>query len=343
MKHRRSIGPVFVVGVPRSGTTLVRMVLDSHPDIYAGPEMPWLGGNYHRTEISLRGLYDRFKHDRFSPLRAMNVKENVIKAAFRNFILTIMEEELKSQKKRIWVEKTPDNIFQVPFLKEIFPEARFIHILRDGRDVALSSVKARKKLSTLNYFIPRSALNGCKEEKSTNFLRYGGKFLKAIIPKSLKDWLGDNVMPYPRLNISKALSSNGIKWEPRMLRTTYFNALWRWKEWLKKFENDVKTLNVECLTVRYEDLVQNPYDSFRRIFQFIGVKWDPEVLNYTEKSHQVWPPDDLGSTSCLKHGRIDPHNVYKWKKELNFLQRWFTAKYFDDVLVEKGYERTLEG
>ena len=55
--------PVFLVGVPRSGTTMLRLILDSHPCVFSTIEFPWIGGNYlsdgYGPEASVRCLYRR--------------------------------------------------------------------------------------------------------------------------------------------------------------------------------------------------------------------------------------------------------------------------------------------
>jgi hypothetical protein len=53
----------------------------------------------------------------------------------------IMSDAAARRGKRRWAEKTPENIVSLPFLSRLFPHGRFVHIIRDGRDVALSTAE----------------------------------------------------------------------------------------------------------------------------------------------------------------------------------------------------------
>lgn len=131
--------PVFIVGVPRSGTTLLRVILDSHPNLAVGPECPWISGNYGNI-ISFRHLLDSLTNHKLGPLKNFSgISEERIVEILRVAIDAILTSYAKEHNKRRWIEKTPDNITCIPFINKIFPDAKYIHIIRDGRDVASSS------------------------------------------------------------------------------------------------------------------------------------------------------------------------------------------------------------
>lgn len=135
--------PVFIVGVPRSGTTLLRVVLDSHPCLKVGPECPWISGNYGQL-VSFRHLYESLTMHRSGPVANLSgVSEQTIANAVRLGIDHILAAHAQGNNKRRWLEKTPDNIAAISFLNTIFPDAKYIHVVRDGRDVACSSYKCR--------------------------------------------------------------------------------------------------------------------------------------------------------------------------------------------------------
>lgn len=58
---------LFIIGVPRSGTTLLRIMLDSHPNLAVGPESPWIAGSYGNL-TSFRDLYYSLTKDSRSPV-----------------------------------------------------------------------------------------------------------------------------------------------------------------------------------------------------------------------------------------------------------------------------------
>jgi hypothetical protein len=138
-----ALAPIFIVGVPRSGTTVLRVLLDSHSKIAALPETPWLLGAY-GPEPSLRGVLQGLIEGRYGAAR--NVKgvepEHVI-AAGRVFLETMFEPMLRARGKSVLVFKTPADIRHLDFLLKLAPDAFYIHITRDGRDVAMSQLAKR--------------------------------------------------------------------------------------------------------------------------------------------------------------------------------------------------------
>lgn len=153
VSEERSVHPPFpfIVARGRSGTTLLRAMFDSHPDMTVPPESHFLvtmalrRRRYERD----RGLdVDQFVQDltreygfrrwtldpetvrdRLSGTHAVTYAE-----AMRDVFALYAEEHGKTR----YAEKTPMNVMHIPFLARTFPEARFIHLIRDGRDVALS-------------------------------------------------------------------------------------------------------------------------------------------------------------------------------------------------------------
>jgi protein-tyrosine sulfotransferase len=140
--------PVFIVGVPRSGTTLLRVILDSHPNLAVGPECPWISGNYGDL-ISFRHLYETLISHKSGPIKNLNgVTHDMVASVMGNAINEILQGYAQKKKKQRWLEKTPDNIAFIPFLNTIFPNAKYIHIIRDGRDVACSSFNSKHNWGT---------------------------------------------------------------------------------------------------------------------------------------------------------------------------------------------------
>jgi hypothetical protein len=121
---------VFVGGAGRSGTTLLRVMLDAHPRIFCGPELkilPALAESYQNLSRNFPSVVGAY---------AMTLAD--LQRRYRDFIDALLENARQATGKPRWAEKTPHNIlFMVP-LAEIFPDARFLHVVRDGRDVACS-------------------------------------------------------------------------------------------------------------------------------------------------------------------------------------------------------------
>jgi len=141
-------GPApFVCGVTRSGTTLLRLMLDSHTDMAIPGETHWLPklikyqerGKHTADELANQ-IIDHKRwgdfhldgeqlRERIRALQPVNAAD-----AIRAFYLLYTEREGKTR----YGDKTPGYIKEMPRIERVLPEARFVHIIRDGRDVALS-------------------------------------------------------------------------------------------------------------------------------------------------------------------------------------------------------------
>jgi protein-tyrosine sulfotransferase len=121
---------VFLGGMGRSGTNLLRNILDSHPDVASGPEF-----NLVEDIIRLyRSLSLAVDQERISSY----MNQARLRLLVKNFMAGIFEEYGDRLGKRLVVEKTPSNIWQFLELSHLFPTAKFIHVVRDGRDVCSS-------------------------------------------------------------------------------------------------------------------------------------------------------------------------------------------------------------
>ena len=112
---------VFVVGCARSGTSILGELIASHPAvkyIFEAHTIWEVGGEGENGSHRLTG-------DHATP--AIKTK---ITSWFQN----------QSQGEQVLVEKNPRNILRIPYIHKIFPEAKIVHIVRDGRDVACSMI-----------------------------------------------------------------------------------------------------------------------------------------------------------------------------------------------------------
>lgn len=138
----------FIVGVPRSGTTLLRLMLDAHPDLAIPPETGFLLTIAERprsagplSPLELHRLIVRSPNwndlvlDEDVYLRALRALHPFsVSDGLRVLYRTYAEKFRKIR----WGDKTPNNFERMLAITHILPEAHFIHIIRDGRDVSLS-------------------------------------------------------------------------------------------------------------------------------------------------------------------------------------------------------------
>lgn len=124
-----SFAPIVLGGCGRSGTTLLRMMLDSHRRICCGPE----SSVFRRRAIDADSLAERFGFERGEVRRIRDAAAS--RPAFIEAFAGLCTQKAGKQR---WAEKTPRNISRIGEIFRCFPEARFVHVLRDGRDVACS-------------------------------------------------------------------------------------------------------------------------------------------------------------------------------------------------------------
>lgn len=138
---------VIILGVPRSGTTLLRGLLGSYPEVADFPETPWITGCYLGHD-SIRTLKKRLLSEEFGIWTAYTgLLPEAVDRAIDGFFEGLFGDWLKEHKKRVLVLKTPDDVLYLDDLVGIFPHARYVHIVRDPRDVTLSTLK---KFGVLN-------------------------------------------------------------------------------------------------------------------------------------------------------------------------------------------------
>jgi hypothetical protein len=159
--------PFFILGAQRSGTTMLRLMLNRHPEI-AVP---------HESKFILAF----FPHlDRYGDLRESPNRERLLEAienhpavragglvpdraavlchsvgTYAELVDAIMTEKARSMGKKRWGDKTPFYTPDIDSLWRIFPDARIVHLVRDGRDVAVS----QRKVEWLSSSLPRLAMD----------------------------------------------------------------------------------------------------------------------------------------------------------------------------------------
>jgi protein-tyrosine sulfotransferase len=121
---------IFIGGMSRSGANLLGNILDSHPEVACGPDT----GIIDEIAYLYLSLISGIRSGRTSQYTS----EEEIRSAIAAMIRGIYSTYGAKKGKRIVVDRTANNIWSFSILGELLPEAKFIHLVRDGRDIACS-------------------------------------------------------------------------------------------------------------------------------------------------------------------------------------------------------------
>jgi len=230
-EHRRGIGnastlPVFVLGMPRSGTTLIEQILAGHSQIHGAGELGVIPSTIARLE-----RWERHTGSgRHYPDCVDDLSADVVAGITASLLKELRESvpENASEVRHV-VDKLPHNFENIGLIKLLFPNARIISVRRDPRDIAIS-----------NYFTDYAAKHG------------GMGFAYDL------QWIGEQLADH--------------------------NLMMH--HWNQLFPGEI-------LDVRYEDVVSEPEREARRMLDYLGVQWEPQVLDTSElnrpvKTASVW-------------------------------------------------------
>ncbi|MCK2085130.1 tetratricopeptide repeat protein [Aeromonas sp. 3925] len=246
-EHRRGIGndstlPVFVLGMPRSGTTLVEQMLAGHSQIHGAGELGLVPG----VIAGLERWERRVGSGRHYPDCVDDLDAKVIAGITGNLLKELQEYAPGALHV---VDKLPHNFENIGLIKLLFPRARIISVRRDPRDIAIS-----------NYFTDYAAKHG------------GMGFAYDLT------WIGEQLADH--------------------------NLLMH--HWNQLFPGEI-------LEVRYEDVLDDPEREARRMLNYVGVAWEPQILNFSElqrpvKTASVWQVrQPLYKSSMARWARYETH------------------------------------
>ena len=141
---------VFIVGCARSGTKLLRKIIDAHPQIAIPPETQWIPKPFERRQgVTPDGLVTPelvsrlLSREKFTRMRiGQDELEGLVAGeepvSYSSFVNAIFDLYGKGQGKRLVGDKTPSYLRHIPTLHALWPQSKFVHLIRDGRDVCLS-------------------------------------------------------------------------------------------------------------------------------------------------------------------------------------------------------------
>jgi len=191
----------------RSGTTLARVILDSHPQIACGPESQLFCGRFEEYALSRKfeiGRGEIRRMERTSP-------------SFPEFVTRFLVAHADRDQAEFWAEKTPGNIHHVGWILERFPNVTFVHIVRDGRAVVNSIRTWPRHRLVGGKLVPNETRRDVDDsirmwlsavEAGLNFSGH-----PRVVEVRYEDFVRD-----PEAAFTPILARLGLAWDPEMAR-----------------------------------------------------------------------------------------------------------------------------
>jgi LPS sulfotransferase NodH len=213
--------PLLVLGVRRSGTTLLRVVLDRHAQLAIPDEsyfVPQLAGR-HRDAIDVDAFVDDLR--RLSTLRDWDVSVEDVRARLRpgmplgQAIAAVYETYAADRGKSRWGDKTPMYMQHLPLLERLFPDALYVHLIRDGRDAAVSFLGMPQGIVTKTWAHPRTAADfACQWHSEVKAAQSLGR---RVGPDRYLEVRYEALVADPAAEVERICAFAGLPFEPAML------------------------------------------------------------------------------------------------------------------------------
>ena len=297
--------PIFILGAHKSGTSLLRSLLDGHPDLFVVPFESHFFENYSYWidnpirsnkpkelsadeleqafskaisfynnksnkygDVILGRRIDTHRFGKYFQIRSEDNIRKIFEQYYKAIYYSLYHQELSSELRL--VEKSVENLEIVPELNALYSQARFVHIIRNPY----------ANLVSLRNFRVKS----------------GGS--------------------YPLLSkITRAI----------------YNSLYF------AYKNNLAYDNL--IVVRYEDLVTDPQAEMKKISKFLGLEYKESLLAPTSLG-KPWGGNSVNDSSFRKVSR---NRTDSWKKEISRLEIKFVNAYMEEVLEVFGYHLIQPG
>lgn len=193
--------PIFIVGMPRSGTTLVEQILSSHSKVHGAGELDYffkLGTDQFLTQET---------DFLFAPLNTYTKKQ------LENIGATYLKKTKELNKGATYItDKLPFNMLLIGLIKMTLPNAKIIHCVRDPKDNCLSIFK--QNFTTDNY---RFGYDLKSLGKFHNTYRDMMKHWHSLFPEAIYDVHYETLVNDPETEIKKLVAACGLAWENECL------------------------------------------------------------------------------------------------------------------------------
>lgn len=244
--------PIVVVGAARSGTTFVGELVAHHPDVayWVEPKYVW--------EYAGRASGDDVRDaDDATP-------------GVRRYIRRRFARFAAAQGKPRFAEKTPSNCFRVPFVEAVLPDARYVHVVRDGRDVVFSALKKWTSPPASDAVVRRLT---SFEIPLRDLPRHAARALARVArnPWTRREWAVWGPR-YPGIQADRARMS--------LLEV----CAQQWVHSVSALRRDLAGIPPErVITVRYEELARDPRTGLAAILEGVELPSEESTLDFADR------------------------------------------------------------
>jgi hypothetical protein len=243
--------PIIIIGAARSGTKFLRGLLGAHPDCHAIPydiNFIWRLGHQQAPD-------DALSTEDYTPRDIAHIRQIIFRMA-----------KVDPADRGYLIEKTVSNTLRVPLVHHIFPEARFIHLVRDGLDVVESAYRTWQEPPQIGYLFQKLRYFPLSSYRYA--LWYVGNMIRGRLSRKQ-----DAPIWGPRYpGIAEDVRTKDLL---TVCARQWAICVQMAHESLAKLPQDSQT------TVRYESLVTEP-ETMARLCEFIGVEPEPVLT-----AHQI--------------------------------------------------------
>jgi len=296
----------FVMGHARSGTTLLMRLLRLHEEVHCNYQ-----AHFFSRKPMLKSLVDSPDIEEWLTRKSnrWNQGRDLSPLVLRASADFIMERDAAREGKHIVGDKSPSSTIHGQIVRDthlIYPDAKLIYIVRDGRDVLIS-------------------------ERFRNFVEES-KFLTTEDKRIISD-----------LRTDSAPFSDGRR--SIFTEVSIRNIAKRWADDLNEIDSESKRLYGEnYISLRYEDMLSKPFAEISRLWKFLGVKNVDGTLEQKLLEEMSSNPDEEwqaqrneGIASFLPKGQAG-----NWQRLFTARDKALFKEIAGEVLVKWGYEKSVD-
>ncbi|HET7143172.1 MAG TPA: sulfotransferase, partial [Anaerolineales bacterium] len=296
----------FIFGYARSGTTLLMRLARLHPEVHCNYQ-----AHFFTRRPLLKSLVNTPEAEEWLTRRSnrWNQGRDLSPLVLRSAADFIMERDAAREGKMIVGDKSPSSTIHGQAVRDmhaVYPDAKLVYIVRDGRDVLIS-------------------------ERFRNFVEES-KFLSAEDKRIMRDLRKDQT-PF----------TNGTR---SIFTESFIRRVAKgWVANLQETENEGRRLfGANFLGMRYEDLLLTPFDEMKEFWKFLGVKKTNKSLEKTIKAEMSSNPD--GEWQAKRNGGIASFlpkgQAGNWARLFTEKDKLIFDEIAGKALVSWQYEKSLD-